>query len=334
MNSDPAVNYLTPAGTVPPYSGLHYQSGIPGPESAVIQPGVVDVGAYGMPSHPNDPYHPQPPYDHHIGHPQQPHFDQHQPGFMQPHSLHPVLDHSQPAHQQQSLGMAAPNDSHLQDSSLGHFGASSSQSDNAPTYDDLFPALPEQPEQTGNGQGGAWPLSGGPATLISNAPMHSVPATVAINPMPSNLIQQGRTSTQVPALKSTTITQIFRVPPEERKYRDLNRGLEQVEQTKICADIMAKTGTHIEISNSKDGTLTFLITGKEDAVQKAKRQIAAELQQEASGSVTIPKEYHRFILGKGGKKLSELEANTGTKIYVPRQNDDNSVIKIIGTRLV
>jgi len=115
-------------------------------------------------------------------------------------------------------------------------------------------------------------------------------------------------------VKSSNITQVFRVAPEERKYRELNsRFGEQAEQAKICADIMQKTCAHIEMSVSKDGTLTFLITGKEEAVLLAKRMISSELQTQASASLSIPKEHHRFILGKNGQKLSALEQNTGTK---------------------
>jgi polyribonucleotide nucleotidyltransferase len=169
----------------------------------------------------------------------------------------------------------------------------------APTYDDIFPALPE---------------SAGPEE------------TPIVNTVPN-------WSSRHPKIKPSNITQVFRVAPEERKYREINsRFGEQAEQAKICADIMQKTGAHIEMSVSKDGTLTFLITGKEDAVLLAKRNISSELQTQASLSVPIPKEHHRFILGKGGQKLSDLEQKTGTKIYMPRQNDSSTDIKIIGTK--
>lgn len=74
--------------------------------------------------------------------------------------------------------------------------------------------------------------------------------------------------------------QVFHVPVEERKYRDMNsqRFGEQGEQSKICTDIMQKTGAHIEISSCKDQSLTILVTGKEEAVLKARRLIVKELQ--------------------------------------------------------
>jgi len=48
--------------------------------------------------------------------------------------------------------------------------------------------------------------------------------------------------------------------------------------------------------------------------------------------VKIPKEHHRFILGPKGKRLTELELVTSTKISVPRQDDVTDVITITGTK--
>jgi transcription antitermination factor NusA-like protein len=170
----------------------------------------------------------------------------------------------------------------------------------APTYDDIFPALPESEPRIDS---------------------------------EDTVVNTGLQWNQKMKMKSSNITQVFRVAPEERRYRELNsRFGEQAEQAKICADIMQKTGAHIEMSVSKDGTLTFLITGKEEAVLLAKRMISSELQTQASASLPIPKEHHRFILGKNGKKLLELEQMTGTKIYIPRQNDSSDQIKILGTK--
>jgi hypothetical protein len=94
---------------------------------------------------------------------------------------------------------------------------------------------------------------------------------------------------------------------------------------------MPKTGALIEMSVLKDDTLTFLITGKE-AVLLAERMISTELQRQLSASLPIPKEHHRFILGKNVKNILELELMTGTKIYIPRQNDSSDQIQILGTK--
>ena len=44
----------------------------------------------------------------------------------------------------------------------------------------------------------------------------------------------------------------------------------------------------------------------------------------------IPCEHHKYILGKGGKNLQQLESNTGTKITIPKNGSETIVI--IGIR--
>merc|ERR1719376_506496 len=56
--------------------------------------------------------------------------------------------------------------------------------------------------------------------------------------------------------------------------------------------------------------IAFLITGKQADVLKAKRMILVDFQTQADASIHIPKEHHRFLLGKGGSKLQELERQT------------------------
>lgn len=48
--------------------------------------------------------------------------------------------------------------------------------------------------------------------------------------------------------------------------------------------------------------------------------------------MNIPKEHYRFILGAKGKKLSELELKSATKIIIPRQEENSQEIKIIGNK--
>lgn len=54
--------------------------------------------------------------------------------------------------------------------------------------------------------------------------------------------------------------------------------------------------------------------------------------QQASATVAIPKEHHRFVIGKNGEKLQELELKTATKIQIPRPDDPSNQIKISGTK--
>ncbi|KAJ2952741.1 hypothetical protein O0L34_g7097 [Tuta absoluta] len=159
-------------------------------------------------------------------------------------------------------------------------------------YDELFPALP-----------------------------HSQPPVQRSVQQVSNKLRVG----------SSLHTQVFHVPYEERKLDNANTFGEG-ESLRTCQAITKDTGAHIEISTSKDGSLTFLITGKHSAVLDARRQILTHFQQQASKQISIPKEHHRWILGKQGQKLKDLEKVTATKISVPSIADTSELITITGTK--
>ncbi|XP_063043229.1 vigilin isoform X2 [Engraulis encrasicolus] len=132
-------------------------------------------------------------------------------------------------------------------------------------------------------------------------------------------------------IKASVITQVFHVPLEERRYKD-NSQFGEGEEAKVCLDIMQKTGAHIELSLAKDQGLSIMVTGKLDSVMKARKEIVARLQTQASATVAIPKEHHRFVIGKSGEKLQELELKTATKIAIPRPDDPSTNIRITGTK--
>uniref|UniRef100_A0A8C3A085 Vigilin n=1 Tax=Cyclopterus lumpus TaxID=8103 RepID=A0A8C3A085_CYCLU len=170
------------------------------------------------------------------------------------------------------------------------------EEDALPTYKDAFPPLPEK----------------------------------AASPEGTQETTNAWTS-KIRPLKSSVITQVFHVPLEERKYKDLNQFGEG-DQAKVCVDIMHKTGAHLELSLAKDQGLSIMVSGKLDAVMKARKEIVSRLQTQASATVAIPKEHHRFVIGKNGEKLQELELKTATKIQIPRPDDTSNQIKISGTK--
>ena len=49
-------------------------------------------------------------------------------------------------------------------------------------------------------------------------------------------------------------------------------------------------------------------------------------------NINIPKDHHRFILGKGGAKLQDLEKRTATKITIPKSSDNSDAINISGPK--
>jgi len=162
------------------------------------------------------------------------------------------------------------------------------------TYNDLFPALPD-----------SGPEAGGPTPGQTNP-----------------WAQRMRVGT-------SSVTQVFHVPTEERKadskFGEDNSYLR-------CGDIMQKTGTTIEVSTGRDGSLTFMISGKQDQVLRAKRHILENFQTQATQIINIPKEHHRFILGRGGQRLRDLETQTATKIQVPGQADSSDKITVAGIK--
>jgi len=127
------------------------------------------------------------------------------------------------------------------------------------------------------------------------------------------------------------VTQVFHIPHEERKF-DTSNKFGEGDLLKTCADIMQSTGATIETSYAKDQSLTFVVIGKQDAVLEAKREMLKRFQTQSSLSVDIPKEYHGFILGKGGVKLKELEKVTATKIAIPKENDPSGKIVVTGPK--
>ncbi|XP_058054967.1 vigilin [Anopheles bellator] len=161
-----------------------------------------------------------------------------------------------------------------------------------PCYDDLFPALPE-----------------------SEPPRFNNPLSPAAQSM---------------RVGSSIVTQVFIVPSGERKYDSDKFG--EGESLRTCQTIMKETHAHIEISSAKDQSLTFLVTGKPNEVLEARRKILVHFQTQASKTISIPREHHRWILGKKGDRLRELERSTSTKINVPRISEDSDAITILGTK--
>merc|ERR1712008_14494 len=88
-------------------------------------------------------------------------------------------------------------------------------------------------------------------------------------------------------------------------------------------NVMEKTGAKIEMSSNKDQSLTFL---------KARRELLVQFQTQASSSIAVPKEHHKYILGRGGTKLQELEQKTATKISLPKANETSDKITISGPK--
>jgi hypothetical protein len=112
----------------------------------------------------------------------------------------------------------------------------------------------------------------------------------------------------------------------------MNEQFGESRQTHICRLVMDKTGASIQLSLAKDQSLTIVLTGKGEAVQKARMLILNQLQMQYTAELRIPKEHHRFVLGKNLTKVKQLELASATKITVPKSDDASEIIKISGTK--
>jgi len=177
------------------------------------------------------------------------------------------------------------------------------------TYDDLFPSLqaPANLKRGGEGEGGAG-------------------------------VHGGAWGSRKPVLMSSTVTQVLNIPMAERRVGGEggaggNSSFGVDDSNRILKNVMEKSGAKIEMSSSRDQSLTFLITGKSDAVLKARRDLFAQFQTQQVQTMAVPKEHHRYILGRGGAKLQELEQRTSTKISMPKVTDTgNEMISISGPK--
>jgi ribosomal protein S3/ribosomal protein L21E len=139
-------------------------------------------------------------------------------------------------------------------------------------------------------------------------------------------------STQ-PAIKSSIVTEAFKLGAEERASRNGDGrtfGGPASEEQQKCNQIAQLTGTKIELNEAKDQSITILITGKQKNVEDARTRLVRELQTQATVRLEIPKEYHSFIIGKQGSKLHQLEQKFLCRINMPNRDDKSSIIKIVG----
>lgn len=128
-----------------------------------------------------------------------------------------------------------------------------------------------------------------------------------------------------------TITQVFHVPVEERRYKDVANSFGN-ETNKKCHEIADRLGVKVEICCSKDSSLHIVISGPEEKVVEAKRNIVNELVKEAEHQVRVPKEQHKFLIGKAGIVLKELQEKTCTSIQVPKSDLASELITITGPK--
>ncbi|KAL3097476.1 hypothetical protein niasHS_003924 [Heterodera schachtii] len=138
-------------------------------------------------------------------------------------------------------------------------------------------------------------------------------------------------SVSQPTIKSSVITEAFKLSAEERASRGFGKtfGTASEEQQK-CNQIAKLTGTTIELNEAKDQSITILISGRERCVADARTRLVRELQTQATIKLDIPKDYHSYVIGKQGAKLRQLEQKFLCRIHMPGREEKSDTIRIVG----
>eukprot|EP00047_Mylnosiga_fluctuans_P012927 m.28404 g.28404 ORF g.28404 m.28404 type:complete len:1218 (+) comp4552_c0_seq1:132-3785(+) len=126
------------------------------------------------------------------------------------------------------------------------------------------------------------------------------------------------------AIRPSQTTQVFTI-----SYEELKEPEPMGKKQSIFKTIADDTNTTITRSVSKDKSVT--ITGKVQNVQEARKVLLSSLQTQVTLEVAVPKELHRFIIGKEGKILKDIETNTATSIKVPSGDNPKQTVSVIGT---
>lgn len=127
----------------------------------------------------------------------------------------------------------------------------------------------------------------------------------------------------------------------EKKFHVFIQG----PNNKRVESIRQKTGTKIRIppAIAKDDNL-IVVTGEKEGVAEAKRTIVAIYNDCMANikdtSMQVPKEQHKYILGRGGQTLQDMFESTGVWIEcscldsnhtkVPPHESDSETIKLLG----
>ncbi|KAI8803718.1 hypothetical protein BJ742DRAFT_857380 [Cladochytrium replicatum] len=157
----------------------------------------------------------------------------------------------------------------------------------------------------------------GPAIdLASEESFPALPVSTATrSPMPplaynrTNQVKGG----SIPVVRA--VTERFEVPHHLQKPTQLHAKA----ISEVLRNVGNRTGTTIEKTTSnKTKSITFLVTGKAEAVKQAKREIIHGVTIEVSHTMSIPASVRPHLLGKAGSTLKALTTRTLTKISLPK----------------
>ncbi|CCF33416.1 KH domain-containing protein [Colletotrichum higginsianum] len=92
----------------------------------------------------------------------------------------------------------------------------------------------------------------------------------------------------------------------------------------------------VDSAAGEDGDIAWVLRGSPENIEKAKAAIASAIEQARKNTHTgylvlpDPKTY-RYVIGQGGSKVNSIRKQSGCKINVPRNDDKEDAIEVIGT---
>lgn len=95
------------------------------------------------------------------------------------------------------------------------------------------------------------------------------------------------------------------------------------ELSKIILSIKQKHDVSIESTLSKNAR-TFLISGTSNNVSEAKRELFKKITKPIDITFIIPSKVKPFIIGHGGKRISEISDKFDCRINIAKQNNEDS----------
>ncbi|KAK3941678.1 vigilin 1 [Diplogelasinospora grovesii] len=93
----------------------------------------------------------------------------------------------------------------------------------------------------------------------------------------------------------------------------------------------------VEQTSTEEGDIPWVLRGSPENIEKAKKAIDTALEQAKKQNVTgyliLPDpKTHRHIIGQAGSKVNSIRKQSGCKITVPRDQNKEEAIEIVGTK--
>ncbi|KAG0196283.1 hypothetical protein BGX28_010343 [Mortierella sp. GBA30] len=96
----------------------------------------------------------------------------------------------------------------------------------------------------------------------------------------------------------------------------------------IVKNVMITSGARIESTTSQaTGLTTFLISGKPDAVAKARRDLRSSFAKKETIKYPVPSSARPHLLGSKGRTLNAIQTKTGVQITVPRRDQQETTFE-------